>query len=96
MRIQIVCHDNNAGLSRDRQITKEVLEAGGHEVDLTNNKLQEFNNKLYDINIFHEIIDQKYYKQATKNIIIIGNMKIGFKLFYYCPMILINRSTILD
>lgn len=68
MKVQIICHDNNAGLSRDRQITKEVLEQGGHEVDLTNNKLKEFNDKKYDINIFHEIIDAKYYKQATKNI----------------------------
>jgi len=68
MRVQIICHDNNAGLSRDRLITKEVLEEGGHQVDLTNNKNNEFNGKLYDINIFHEIIDQKYYKQATKNI----------------------------
>ncbi len=68
MKIQIVCHDNNAGLSRDRQITKEVLEEGGHEVDLTNNKNDEHNGKAYDINIFHEIIDKKYYKQARKNI----------------------------
>lgn len=68
MKIQIICHDNNAGLSRDRQITHEILKQAGHEVDLTNNKVNEKNNKQYDINIFHEIIDRKYYHQAKKNI----------------------------
>lgn len=68
--VNIICHDNGSGLSRDTAIVKEILEGAGYEVFYTNNKVNEFHNRTFDMNIFIEILDKKYFKQARKNIFI--------------------------
>lgn len=70
MKIQIVTHDNQAGLSRDREILRRILIQGGHKVYLCNNKVNEYHRDRFDINIFNEIIEKRYFNQAKYNVFI--------------------------
>ena len=68
--VNIICHDNGSGLSRDTAIVTEVLEDAGYEVFYTNNKEKQYHRRKFDMNIFIEILDRKYFYQGTRNIFI--------------------------
>lgn len=74
VRIQIIAHNNQAGLTKDREIVKTLLEERKHKIFLTDKEKQECHRGKFDVNIFMEhftpeCID-KYVPQAKKNILI--------------------------
>ena len=74
MNIQIISPDNQAGLTKDRNIIKEVLENAGHKCFLTNKNEHHNHRRRFNINIFiehfNEFCIERYVPQSKVNILI--------------------------
>jgi hypothetical protein len=69
-RINIVTVDNGFGLSRDRDVVRDLLVGAGYEVACTSIGSGYLPGRDFDINIFLEILDVRYFEFGRKQVLV--------------------------